>query len=145
MAYFPPRDQRPAEYCTAKLSRADLYVGVIGIRYGSPVPHRTGLSYVELEFESATAFGLSRLIFLICQRSPHLPSIRQSAEHRLRQLAFRRRLAAHSGLTVAQVISPVDVEIGLLCALSELDAGGSIQRVPARRSSRVVPVHRRLA
>jgi tetratricopeptide (TPR) repeat protein len=121
MAYFAARDTRPAYYCVGVVGRADVYVGIIGLRYGAPVPSRPELSYTELEFESATELGVPRLIFLVRERAAVLLPVDQPAEHDARQEAFRQRLR-EAGVTVAWVASPADLELGLLHALSELRA-----------------------
>jgi hypothetical protein len=92
------------------VEQSDVYVGIIGHRYGTAVPVRPDLSYTELEFETATRLGLPRLVFLIEG---------QPVEHR-RQLRFRRRLEDEAGLTIARVVNPADLEIGLFQALVEL-------------------------
>jgi hypothetical protein len=89
---------------------SDVYVGIIGHRYGSVVPARPELSYTELEFETATRLGLPRLVFLI-DGTP--------VDHR-RQVRFRRRLEDDAGLTTAHVSTPTELVIGLYQALVEL-------------------------
>ena len=72
-----------------------MYVGVLGTRYGSPVPDRPGLSYTELEFEAATETGLERLMFLLDTEAEDagIPLSRLiDLEFGARQEAFRRRV-----------------------------------------------------
>jgi hypothetical protein len=120
MAYFAARDSEPADYCTSMVARADVYVGIIGLRYGAAVRGRSDLSYTELEFDAATALRLPRLIFLIRENATSLRPVRQSRKHGARQEAFRRRLQ-EAGVTIAWIASPTDLELGLHQALVELD------------------------
>ncbi len=64
MRYFAARDGRPAGYCRARVRECEIYVAVIGFRYGSMVPGEA-VSYTELEFDEARAAGLPRLAFLL--------------------------------------------------------------------------------
>ena len=65
MAGFPAADQVPAELCRERVRGCEVYVGVLGTRYGSPVRDEPEVSYTELEFDTATEAGLHRLVFLL--------------------------------------------------------------------------------
>jgi uncharacterized protein DUF4062 len=49
MKYFPASDRVPAQECIESVSKADIFVGIIGFRYGSlvsaedAVSHRAGV------------------------------------------------------------------------------------------------------
>ncbi len=126
MAYFTARDSQPAEYCMHEVSEADVYVGIIGLRYGSPVRDRPELSYTEFEFEVATERGIPRLIFLLDEAAElplpaaHLIDVQYGA----RQAEFRRRLQ-DAGLTLAKVKSPAELELRLYQALKDLSVGAA--------------------
>lgn len=128
MAYFGPRDQEPADYCRQEIGGADVYVGIIGFRYGSPVRDRPEVSYTELEFEVATELGLPRLVILLDEnREVPIPPahVRDSTRgYGERQDAFRRRFQEEAGLTTTTVATPQELEIALLQALLELRPGG---------------------
>jgi tetratricopeptide (TPR) repeat protein len=65
MADFPAADQPAAELCAELVRGCEVYVGVLGTRYGSPVRDKPEVSYTELEFDTATAAGIPRLVFLL--------------------------------------------------------------------------------
>jgi tetratricopeptide (TPR) repeat protein len=65
MADFPAADQVPADMCRERVRGCEVYVGVLGTRYGSPVRDEPEISYTELEFDTATEEGLHRLVFLL--------------------------------------------------------------------------------
>jgi Domain of unknown function (DUF4062) len=65
MEYFSAAEDKPSEYCQEMVLSCDVYVGLIGLRYGSPVRDRPYVSYAELEFETATDAGLQRLIIML--------------------------------------------------------------------------------
>jgi tetratricopeptide (TPR) repeat protein len=128
MAYFAARDDEPAEYCRGRVRDCDVYVGLIGLRYGSPVRDRPEVSYTELEFEAATEAGLPRLVFLLDEEAPSLPVPRiqlldDDAGLQARQRAFRDRLRG-AGIMAATVASPEQMEVVLLHALLSLGPRG---------------------
>ena len=65
MVDFPASDQPVAQMCAERVRACDVYVGVLGTRYGSPVRDKPEVSYTELEFDTATAAGMPRLMFLM--------------------------------------------------------------------------------
>jgi Domain of unknown function (DUF4062)/Tetratricopeptide repeat len=128
MAYFAAREQQPSEYCRQMVSQADVFVGIVGFRYGTPVSDREDVSYTELELRIATEFGIPRLIFVLDEDAELTLPPRHiiDLEYGARQMAFRRRLRGEPGPTLAVVASPAELETRLYQALMELtiDAGG---------------------
>jgi hypothetical protein len=61
MADFPAADLPAAQLCADRVRGCDVYVGILGTQYGSPVRDKP----TELEFDSATEAGLDRLVFLL--------------------------------------------------------------------------------
>ena len=125
---FPARDDKPAEYCQARVRASDVYVGLIGLRYGSPVRDRAEVSYTELEFEAATEAGLPRLVFFLDEEAVlPIPAAQLQDDdpgRRARQRAFRDRLR-EAGIMTASVASPEQLETELLHALRECGPAGA--------------------
>src|SRR6478736_2180687 len=65
MGQFTAADQPPAELCRRTVAESDVYVGIIGFRYGTPVRDDPDRSYVELEYDAATEARIPRLMFLV--------------------------------------------------------------------------------
>ncbi len=108
MADFAAADEAPAQLCAEKVRGCEVYVGVLGTRYGSPVRDMPGVSYTELEFGTATEAGLDRLVFLLDTDADDVgipPSKLIDSEFGARQAAFRRRVQ-DSGLTTQSFANP---------------------------------------
>jgi len=107
----------------------DVYVGVLGTRYGSPVRDRPEVSYTELEFDTATEADLDRLVFVLDTEAADVgipPSALIDREYGARQDAFRRRVQ-DSGLVTRSFASPA--ELGQLVERSLRELAGTRRRI----------------
>ena len=102
MAYFAAQDEQPAQVCREAVQAADVFVVIVGFRYGSVVRDRPDVSYTELELEAASAAHIPRLIFLLSEETEGPVAMFHDPEHGSRQSAFRSRLA-DSDIVVATV------------------------------------------
>ena len=108
MADFAAEDSRPARVCEEQVNRCDVYVGIYGLRYGSPVRDQPELSYTELEFKIASELGMPRLVFLLDSRSRELALPAEALvdwEYGQRQGAFLQRVS-DCGVTVQRFRNP---------------------------------------
>jgi hypothetical protein len=120
MRYFAAREGKPAQYCRQRVRDCEIYVAVVGFRYGSMVPG-TALSYTEMEFQEAGSAGLPRLVFLL-EDIPNLPSGLADADRGAVE-GFRQRLR-EAGLTVRVFTSAAGLELEVFHALTEVTSSG---------------------
>ena len=122
MAYFPARDGKPADYCRDKVRGCDIYVGLIGLRYGSPVRDQPETSYTELEFGAATDAGLPRLVFVLDEEAavpiPPRRLLDSDPDMQTRQREFRARVL-DGGVMAGKFANPEQLELLLVQALKE--------------------------
>ena len=136
MADFPAADQPPARLCMDRVRGCEVYVGVLGTRYGSLVRDKPEVSYTELEFEAATEAGLDRLVFVLDEGAADVGmpvSALIDREFGARQDAFRNRVR-DSGLVTGSFASPAALGQLVERSLRELAkarrAGGGSQGSP---------------
>jgi WD40 repeat protein len=114
---FPPLD-----ICQDGVRRCEVFVGLIGFRYGTPVSDDPSCSYTEAEFAAAVEAKIVRLMFLVDEElEVNVPrQFWADTRHGGRQLAFRQRIAGSE--TFAAVRAPRHLETLLFQALIELSA-----------------------
>lgn len=139
MLDFPAADRRPAHLCEGQVRGSDVYVGLLGTRYGSPVRDKPVVSYTELEFDTATEAGLNRLVFVL---DPDAENVRIPPAHLMdrdfgeRQDAFRRRVR-DSGLTTQSFAEPA--KLGQLVERSLRDLADTRRRIESGMQREQVP------
>jgi tetratricopeptide (TPR) repeat protein len=129
MADFPAADRPAAQVCVDRVRGCEVYVGVLGTRYGSPVRDKPEVSYTELEFDTATQAGLDRLVFLLDTNAESVGiPLSQLIDREFgdRQDAFRRKVRA-SELTTQSFASPA--ELGKLVERSLRELAATRRRI----------------
>lgn len=124
MEQFPAVDESPSIYDGRRVRDCNVYMGIHGLRWGSPVRDQPELSYTEQEYETATAAGIPRLLFLLDPNSSELnlpQEALQDPQFGLRQEAFRQRLLNESGCIVKFFRSPDHLADLVYRSLKELE------------------------
>jgi tetratricopeptide (TPR) repeat protein len=136
MRYFAARDGRPADYCRQRVRECEVYVAVIGFRYGSMVPGGA-VSYTELEFDEAGAADLPRFVFLLDEPGG-MPATLVDADRDAAE-GFRQRVR-NAGLVVRAFTSPAALELEVFHALIEVSVPSAVQEMALPASAgNVVP------
>lgn len=118
MSYLTAGEDSPAQMSHVAVRLADLYVAIVGFRYGTPVRDRPELSYTELEFNEATETGKPRFIFLLGAETIGTRELLAEPKYAERQHAFRSRLL-DSGVTTTTVTTPAELSEKLYQTLRE--------------------------
>lgn len=71
MEYFGADNRTPLDVCLEKLSFCQIYVCIVGMRYGS-VEKASGKSYTEIEYEKAKELGLPCYIYIIDEENARI-------------------------------------------------------------------------
>jgi formylglycine-generating enzyme required for sulfatase activity len=125
MGYFTARDEKPAKLCEDRVRECDIYVGIIGFRYGSPVRDRPELSYTELEFVSASqSRPKTRLVFFLDPSALVPIGLFSDTKYGDRQETFRKRLS-DAGITCKPFSDVHELENLIYQALIEVTGSGT--------------------
>ncbi len=92
MEDFGAIDSVPVDFCRATVRECDIFVGIVGLLYGSTPPD-DDRSFTEIEYEAAVASNRPRLMFLSPESFSLAEDLRREAEKtRDRQNHFRERI-----------------------------------------------------
>jgi hypothetical protein len=91
MEDFGARELESAEFCAARAADCDVFVALVGQRYGSNPPDDPR-SFTEIEFDAAKSGGAKLLIFAAPEEFAVPANLIESDDKRRRLKAFRDRL-----------------------------------------------------
>src|SRR5262245_23917974 len=91
MEDFGARDQQALEFCRGKVLECELFIGILGLLYGS-CPEGVEISYTEDEYVTASQRAIPRLMFVSPDEFNVPGTLRETDEMWRRQKAFRDRV-----------------------------------------------------
>src|ERR1035438_10306862 len=91
MEDFGARDQSVGEFCREMAKKCDLFVGIIGHRFGDG-PKGSKESFTHREYRAAVEAGKSRLLFLAPDDFPVPANLLEAMGKTKAQLQFRKEL-----------------------------------------------------
>jgi hypothetical protein len=112
MEDFGARDASARDLCARLVGECDLFVGLMGHYYGSCPPNET-VSFTELEYRTATAADLPRLMFVAPDDFPIPASLRES------DASFERQQALRCEVMTARVVASVGTPEQLASAVTQ--------------------------
>jgi len=72
MEYFGSSPKKPLEVCLETVKKCKVFVGIIGMRYGS-IEEQTKKSFTQLEYEEAIKNQIPTLIYILDENHPISP------------------------------------------------------------------------
>lgn len=92
MEKFGARPEKPLETCLKEVEKSDIFIGIIGMRYGSVDPI-TGKSFTQLEYEKAVDLRLEVLIYMIDEKKALIRPDSIDPENYLKLKDFKSKLS----------------------------------------------------
>lgn len=117
MEDFGARARDSAVTCRDKVEECDVFVGIVGHRYGS-CPPDSDLSYSEREYDIAKELGLRILMYVAPPDLEMAVSLREDDDLYKRQQAFRNRVLSTDQKDTFNV--PGDLATAIVTALHNL-------------------------
>ena len=106
MEFFGSTPERPLDKCLQTVRECKLYIGIIGMRYGS-VEEDSGKSFTELEYDEAVKNRIPVLIYILDENHPIASRFVDKGEGAEKLEAFKTRLKkAH---VVSSFTTPADL------------------------------------
>ncbi len=116
MEHLPADHAQILEKSLTLVRQADIYVGILGYRYGTVIPSQ-GKSITELEYECAVSRGIPRLIFVMSEDHDVKPGHVETGAGAEQLQRFKQRLAAER--IVAKFRSAEDLRALAIDALAK--------------------------
>lgn len=108
MEYFVSAPEKPIDVCLSTVRRSQLYIVIVGMRYGS-IEEGSGKSYTELEYDEAIKNKIPVLAFIIDEEECSvLPKYVDTGEKAEKLVAFKEKLKA--SYLVSRFKSPDDLK-----------------------------------
>lgn len=127
MEYFGSNPNKPLDVCLNSVRECKIYVGIIGMRYGS-IESTTGKSFTQLEYEEAIRNNIPTLMYIISDDCPVLSKYVDTDERAEKLAEFKSLLKEKH--TVSFFNSPEDFSAKFTQDMvSLLDAMGRINEV----------------
>lgn len=105
MEFFGSNPNRPIDVCLKSVRECKIYVGIIGMRYGS-IDSEKGKSFTQLEYEEAVKNNIPTLIYIISDDCPVLSKYVDTDKRAEKLAAFKSQLKEKH--TVSFFKSPED-------------------------------------
>src|SRR3954449_10660599 len=114
---LPASSSDPVAAMLSSVDEADIYLGIIGHRYGF-VPPSYDVSFVEIEYRRASERRIPCLIFMMGQEHPVKPDDIEQGEGANKLAAFKERLLSKH--TVNVFASPDELREQITVSLAPL-------------------------
>ena len=117
MEQFGARDADPREFCVSKVRECDIFLGIVGPRYGA-CPPGDPKSFSWIEYETAVEENMRRIVLISSPDFPLPANLQQDGEAIDRQRDFRSLIKQDR--VDAFFKEPSEVEKWTLAALANL-------------------------
>ena len=118
MRDFTAENAPSSEACIREVSSSDLFVCLVGFKYGSPVVDQPEVSYTELEYDTASDKGMQRLIFALHEDTKGPAWLFIDPTYGPRQFKFRQKI--QNELLIRSVSNADQLEFQLYLALRQI-------------------------